>query len=205
MSQRLANNEKYNTQKAQEVFYSREWRKSGITLVKSGKPIDILIDDSYLYLIEVPENRTASTISTAVGYHLFSTLGALAGASFGESYDEESRAAIRANWVNQNDELISDSFKQYVVLQAPLHKLASAVSFNLLGVTIRYNNRKITLSRRRKRPLIGRSKQKDRELADYLRKVTDKNFQATFEIPLSAWGFVFLFMGMVITFVYFTM
>lgn len=192
------------THSDKDIFYSREWRRKEITFIKSGTPVDIMIDDQFLYIIEPPKKSSVSSTSATLGYLLFSGLVANAAAHWGESQDEKRREEARRQWVNEEGQLISNDYEDYVVMRFPLEHIDGSVDFSWTTVEISLQKESVTLTRRRERSILGSKSDKQKELKNYLERIGVSTTGTPRSIPLSLWGFFFLIILLFLAFVFIT-
>ncbi len=135
------------------AFYGESWRRKGSSLnfTFKKKPLyfDVMIDDRYLYLIEMP-----SYDSDSVG--LFFPFGALIGMAV-DSENFRKRQEFRSTWIDNKEDIISNDYEKYLLLKIPLKDLTRHIFLNKRAVTLFGDDKKITLERYKREFDIFRS------------------------------------------------
>jgi hypothetical protein len=137
---------KESLSEAPQIFlYSKKWqyKKRGLTL--SNPPeFDLMIDDKYLYLIELPKT-SKSVAGFFIGLVILNIIGALIGHYIGESMDEKKRSRHRSPWISQEGTITSKDYEKYTYLKLPLLGIRHIISFEKKYFVLNFSGNQIRL------------------------------------------------------------
>jgi len=125
--------ESFTPSKSQEIFYSKDWNKTGLHLA-SIPYYDILITKEYLYLIEL---RTSKAGGLAV-------MG-LVGAAIGQAIEKKEREQFRSTYIDSNGSLTSNAYEGVYYLKIPIVNLKNNIIFEGKKIIVSYEGKTISL------------------------------------------------------------
>lgn len=125
----------------EQLFYSRNWKKSGVFRVKY---YDIYVNNKSVSIIKLP-HYNSTTLWTILGLLTFSIFGAILGYVYGSSRDDKKRKKYRSSWVNEDAEVISEDFIPHVVLDIPREVFSTSVDFKKRKLIIFYQGKKLVI------------------------------------------------------------
>lgn len=103
--------------KNDNIFYSKDWYKVKIVSLHSSAYFDLLLNGSYLYVIEIPKYLTS----------------------------RKKREHYRLNWIDKNNQLTSRFYNRDVYLQISINEFESSISNKEGVLLIIYDGIKIKL------------------------------------------------------------
>ncbi len=133
----------------QVIFYSEDWTRKKVFAVASLPYFDVMVDDNFVYFIELPKYSSATT-GLIVGLLLFNILGAFFGNMIGSSSDAKKRRIYRETWINPGQQIISGDFRKNTYLKIPINKVKETLSLEKHRITFLEGNEKVVLQKNKK-------------------------------------------------------
>lgn len=107
------------------LLYSRWWEKSGIGLsLVAKRDVDILVTEKNLYVVKFPKPIFKRILGFAIVLFGFILPGLL----LVEYWDKKSRDKIRSTWLGRDNNLFSNEYLKYVVMQIPFSEVVKSLS-----------------------------------------------------------------------------
>lgn len=106
------------------LFYSKEWEKPSSLSIVHNVDYDILITENSFYLLRI----TKPFIKRMLGIIVILLGAILPGALLVGYFDKKNRNKTRAGWLDFNNNLLSDKYTKYIVIQIPLSALKKSLS-----------------------------------------------------------------------------
>jgi len=118
-------------------YYGRDWGK-----------FDLMIDDKYLYLIKLP-NFKMSLVGSIIGFLFLGFPGFIIGAIIGTKNDSEKKKYYRTAWIDFDNNIISNVYKNHIFLRIPLYKIKTSLIFKKIltnnYISLSYGDVRLTL------------------------------------------------------------
>ncbi len=148
-------------QPTKKVFYSENWPRAKTLAIAVVPVYDLMADDEDFYIIKLPPSY-APAWGFFIGLIFARLIGMLIGSAIGEAIAVSKRKSARNTWLDQNHNLISSAYGNYVFLKIPLKELKQHLIFKKGKFLVAsYNEGKITLRKAKKEYSIAE---------DYLKK-----------------------------------
>lgn len=141
------------------TFYSRNWNQKNVFTLSYSRPhYDVLIDDKYLYLINIPNYNYGISVFLLFGF----------GESYlGDSADKVKREEYRSKWIDLNGNIIYSNFEKDVFLKILVVDLPKFLIYKKNGVM----SDGFILNNAGKKMILQNSKKEYVRLLDYLDKI----------------------------------
>lgn len=141
-------------------IYSNNWRSKNIIGFKTRYVYDIMIDDKNFYLIKLDRVKGVS-VKHFIGFATMGIIGVLLAnlMVYGKSFDEIKY--YRTAWVDFDGNIMSDIYKNHILLKIPMSKLGSSLKIKKKSIVIKYGDFK-------------RSFEKDEEECSKIKKILKK-------------------------------
>jgi len=120
----------------QTSLYSDGWIKNGF-VTSSNQRFDIFILKKHIYVIKIPKTY-GSLWGALIGVLVASLLGMFIGAVIGENSDKTKAKIKRRLWTDENENVISDEYENYLYAKIPIDDIQSKLSMekkNLIKIS----------------------------------------------------------------------
>lgn len=139
-------NDQVNKVSSKVNFYSADWTRKKVFAIASLPYYDVMIDDTYIYLIKLPKYSAAAT-GLIVGLVLANIIGAFIGSSIGSSSDTKKRKKYREGWIDSGQRIISQNFEKDVYFKIPISKAKELLIMEKHRLTVSSSDEKIVLQK----------------------------------------------------------
>jgi hypothetical protein len=148
-------------QPTKKVFYSENWPRAKTMAIAVAPTYDLMADDDNFYVLKLPSS-SAPVWGLFIGLIFLRLIGMVIGTAIGEAIAVSKRKSARNTWLDENHNLISSVYENYIFLKIPLAELKQHLSFEKgKFLVIKYSDGKITLRKTKKEYAIAE---------DYLKK-----------------------------------
>lgn len=144
-----------------QVYYSTGWRRAKTLAVAVVPQFDLMVDEKNFYVLKLPSSY-APVWGFFIGLVVLRFVGMLVGAAIGEAIANAKRKSARATWMDENGNLISAQYEDYIFLRIPLNELKQHLAFEKgKYLVVKYDTGKL---------VIRKGKKEYRTAQDYLNK-----------------------------------
>ncbi len=127
-------------------YYGRDWGKKGILGTTAAPRFDLMADDKYFYLLKLPKFK-GTIIGSIVGLLFLSFVGLIIGNIIGTNSDSKKRKYYRTAWIDFDDNIVSDIYKNHIFLQIPLGKIKTCLIQKNNALFFSYGDIKVVLKK----------------------------------------------------------
>ncbi|MEX0924419.1 MAG: hypothetical protein WDZ82_00545 [Candidatus Paceibacterota bacterium] len=131
-------------------YYASDWRQTNTLSVATLAYVDLLVKEDGLYIIQLPRYRSGVILASLVGLLIANFFGFLIGSTIAHSVNKGKRRELRKKWLNKNNQLATDSFKEYVLLHIPQSNLDASLKLRRRKVVIEYGGNKVVAKKNKK-------------------------------------------------------
>ena len=128
-----------------QVYYSKGWPRAKTLAIAVVPQFDLMADDKNFYVLRLPPSY-APVWGFFIGLLVLKLIGMFIGAAIGEAIADAKRKSARNTWIDENRNLISTQYENYIFLKIPLDELKQHISFEKgKYLVIKYSEGTITL------------------------------------------------------------
>jgi len=127
-------------------FYSENWRME-VFAFGSLPFFDVMVDNEYLYLIEMPKwKHDGFKEKLILFFSLF--LGLLGAYYVGDTRKIKYYKTYRSSWINSDSRLTSQDYVKHIFLKVPIADLKASITFGKNKFYLSYNGKMVALVRK---------------------------------------------------------
>lgn len=122
-------------------FYSEGWKGKKFFSLSSLPYCDLIIDDGFLYLVNIPRYQ-GGTIGFIIGFCFLNFIGGIIGLLIGNSSDTKKQNLYRSNWLDSEKKIISKDYIKDIFIKISMSEVKSLIFLQKNKLILSYNNEK---------------------------------------------------------------